>query len=133
MALINCPECERPKISSTAISCPDCGYDFAGIARKAIADSIANEQAIIIEEINCMKNNICVYCKNKKPPISTTGECKTCGKGNVYVCNKCGGKVGKIMNKCKNCGKKLSSCLHCNGEMNAVLSFCKSCGRARAY
>ena len=26
MALVNCPECGRPKVSDSAVSCPDCGY-----------------------------------------------------------------------------------------------------------
>ena len=29
MALINCPECGKEKVSDTAITCPYCGYGIA--------------------------------------------------------------------------------------------------------
>ena len=43
MALINCPECGKEGISSSAVACPNCGFDIRGWQKKMDDERIAVE------------------------------------------------------------------------------------------
>jgi ribosomal protein L37E len=44
MALINCPECGKENISSSAASCPNCGFDIRGWQQKIEDERIKREK-----------------------------------------------------------------------------------------
>jgi hypothetical protein len=44
MALINCPECGKENISSSATACPNCGFDIKGWQKKLDEERIAQEK-----------------------------------------------------------------------------------------
>jgi ssDNA-binding Zn-finger/Zn-ribbon topoisomerase 1 len=44
MALINCPECGKEGISSSAVSCPNCGFDIRGWQQNIKNERIAKEK-----------------------------------------------------------------------------------------
>ena len=45
MALINCPECGKGDISSSAVSCPNCGFDIRGWQQKLENEKLDKEKA----------------------------------------------------------------------------------------
>ncbi|MBQ5316132.1 MAG: hypothetical protein J6I96_01105 [Oscillospiraceae bacterium] len=44
MALINCPECGKENISSSAVSCPNCGFDIRGWQQRIDNERIQKEK-----------------------------------------------------------------------------------------
>lgn len=51
MALITCPECGRPKVSDTALSCPDCGFSIANYYEKLrIEEAVKETQRKNVEQ-----------------------------------------------------------------------------------
>jgi len=67
MALVNCPECGK-EVSSTAESCPNCGYGV----REHFSNSCTTSQQ------HDEKKNICPYCKTENHADASV--CKACHK-----------------------------------------------------
>ncbi|MCI6652703.1 MAG: zinc ribbon domain-containing protein [Ruminococcus sp.] len=65
MALINCPECGRENVSSTAKACPSCGYNIREHIEKP-----ANKESNTADSIE-NKNNTSEYKTNYKALIIT--------------------------------------------------------------
>lgn len=76
MALVNCPECGKERVSDTAEACPDCGY---GIKRHfvKIAEDLAKKEA------------------RKNEPKALVQYCPYCGRIDIFnpkfdlTCNSC--------------------------------------------
>ncbi|MBR4627179.1 MAG: hypothetical protein IKO47_05700 [Ruminococcus sp.] len=83
MALINCPECGREGVSSTANSCPQCGFNvkkyYAKQSESIIEESyVDNDNESLVQDIDMM--HICPKCYNV---LASYPKGKT-------VCNMCG-------------------------------------------
>jgi len=89
----------------------------------------------IEEEKQLYKQGLCKYCRGKRSKWN--GKCKSCGKGDIMICNKCGGIIkalhGDVGMQCLSCGKTAFECLYCHGKMDISCEWCKNCGRPRAY
>jgi len=92
MALINCPECKRAGVSSSAKACPGCGYNVASgvaqIRREAYENSPEGKKAKAEEErrwnmIIKGDGGICKYCHASRG-INDYGlyriKCQSCGR-----------------------------------------------------
>jgi len=90
MAMINCPECQRP-VSDKAAACPNCGVGIAN-----------NAQAAIVK--------ICPECGNEV--LANASACPFCGielvpqgrSGETNFCIHCGKQISKDAVVCPFCG-----------------------------
>lgn len=113
MALVTCPECGKPNVSSTATSCPYCGYNLKlhfekeeRAQRMAIAKEQAQQQTAAKPKSPSLLKTVLltvivilgiIFLWNHMPGKSHKYECYFCGKGidayhlvdNHYTCNSC--------------------------------------------
>jgi tetratricopeptide (TPR) repeat protein len=103
--------------------------------------TVEAHRRIVAQEEEFVRQGRCAHCGGKRNFFS--GDCKSCGRGNIHRCNRCGGKFINSYSldaMCKTCGIKKNVCSYCNGEIkivnveigNFLGLFCTSCGRARA-
>lgn len=55
MALVKCPECGREKVSSTALTCPDCGYGIKEHFEKNPKELYINETSVSYSDLLTLK------------------------------------------------------------------------------
>ena len=69
MALINCPECGKEKVSDTALACPECGFNIKQYYEKIKTQTVSQDDE---KEKSLINNNTLIKPKiNKKGLIVT--------------------------------------------------------------
>lgn len=83
MALINCPECGREGISSSAVACPNCGFDIRGWQKKL------EDEKLAIEKDEKAKENLRIQAEkeeaNRQRIINSIPDPTMYGKIKYYV------------------------------------------------
>ena len=105
MALVNCPECGRERVSDSAVSCPACGF--------GVREYFLNNPEKRIQEQTVQSETEVQKAESPKTePQKTTTTTKS------IRCKKCGSFYPSKYDKCPGCGEKASSLS--NGTNRAV-------------